>query len=165
VNNIVIEPGIEPLVSALGSLDFVKTIYSCEGHFDRPPNSKFLPTAYVTFSTTDMPRFRSLFNRISELNESEISVSLRMTYDCLLGLFTLSIWPDISLEKASHKRVAVDAAIQRLSDAVTNRAMRSASPAMPERATETKTVHPCGENLPPCMLVIPQKELVCPFER
>ena len=82
------EANIEPLVNVLNLLDFIKTIYSCEGHFDRPPNKKFLPTAYVTFSTTDLPRFKRLYDQICELNESLTSRGILGCALMLAGMLT-----------------------------------------------------------------------------
>ena len=160
-----IEPGIEPLANALNRLDFVKTIYSCEGHFDRSPNKKFLPTAYVTFSMTDLTEFRKLYGQISAFDDSETSTSLQLSYDCLLGLYTLSIWADVSIIGSSEKRRVVDAAIMRLSDTVLNYTKHSALYVGKEENTEHSRRYPCGESLPPCMLVIPAKELACPFSQ
>ena len=158
-----IERGIEPLVNALNSLDFIKTVYSCEGHFDRLPNEKFLPTAYVTFSTTDPIKFERLYRQIYAIQQIGESVSLRMTYDCLLGLYTLSIWPENSITDALEKRAIVDSGITQLSDNVLNSMQNISSYTNREENAGANVKHPCGEVHPPCMLVIPIKELICPF--
>lgn len=159
----VIEAGITPLVTALNELDFIKTIYSCEGHFDRPSNEKFLPTAYVTFSTSDSRAFKRLYRNLCDVQETLESLSLRMTYVCLLGLYTLSIWPDASLNDVCKKRAAVDAGVKRLSELVRDCREGVPSYSCGEEQTENHSRHPCGESFPPCMLVIPAKELRCPF--
>jgi hypothetical protein len=158
-----IEAGIEPLVNALNQLDFIKTIYSCEGHFDRPPNNKFLPTAYVTFSTTDLANFKKLYKQIYELDKSLVSTNLRITYDCLLGLYTLSIWADISIKDILEKRGIINTAIARLSDAILNYAPESPPHLCRKKDAEHHAMYPCRESAPPCALVIPLKEPACPF--
>jgi hypothetical protein len=160
-----IETGIEPLVEALNRLDFVKTIYSCEGHFDRPPNKKFLPTAYATFSATDVRKFRKLHKIFCDMNKSDASFSLRLTYDCILGLHTLSIWPGASVREPSRKRSIVDSAVRRLSDKIMNHTGKSISDAGTAEDAEDSGAHPCEESVPPCMLVIPAGELICPFTK
>ncbi len=158
-----IEAGIKPLVNALNGLDFIKTIYSCEGHFDRPPNPKFIPTAYVTFSTTDSEKFEPLYQRICQINRSNPSVSLRMTYDCIFGLFTLSIWPEASIRKVSRKRAVVNDGIRHLANMVRDYAGHPQLIGNQEGAFKSHNVYPCREAHPPCMLVIPPQELACPF--
>ncbi len=119
-----IEKGILPLVEAIRSLDFADTVYSCEGHFDREPDERFLPTAYVTFGVDDLGRFRLLYDRLSALAEASEPAALRLTYDCILGRYTLSIWPDNSLESPSEKRVAADSVIRLVAEAVSGFARR-----------------------------------------
>lgn len=161
--NYVIEEGIRPLVDALNRLDFAGTVYSCEGHFDAPQKEKFLPTAYVTFSVNDAKKFGRLYERIRAVDGADHAVSLRLTYDCVLGRYTLSLWPHASLREASRKRVAVDSATMRLSDVITRYAERSTVDGLREGGDEKQDSLPCGEPVPPCMLVIPSKELICPF--
>ena len=99
-----IEPGIRALVDALNGLDFASTVYSCEGHFDRPQDERFLPTAYVTFGVSDVKRFIPLHEKILALNDSRLATDFRLTYDCVLGRYTLSIWAGASFEEAAEKR-------------------------------------------------------------
>ena len=158
-----IEKGIRPLVSALNTLGFTQTVYSCEGHFDEEPREKFLPTAYVTFGVRDPGEFGRLYERIRAFNEMIRAVSLRLTYDCILGRYTLSVWADPSLQKPSEKRAAVDSACMELSQSLLDRTNDPPANAGSEPALENNDLFPCGESGPPCMLVIPSKQLICPF--
>ncbi len=156
-----IEPGIEPLVDAINELDYAGTVYSCEGHFDLPQSEKFLPTAYVTFGVTDIRRFIALYKRLVELSRIEAETDFRLTYDCVLGRYTLSIWAAPSHREPSQKRSIVDCAVARLSEIVSEFAERSFSSNRDDG--EEGALHPCGEPVPPCTLVMPAKEPVCPF--
>jgi hypothetical protein len=157
----IIEPGIAPLVSVLNRLNFARTVYSCEGHFDRPHNEKFLPTAYVTFGVTDIPKFIPLYTRIARLGRSEAETDFTLTYDCVLGRYTLAIWAKREHRESSQKRAVIDAAVMRLSEIVLEFIGRNPSPVQEDNGDEDSM--PCGEPVPPCTLVIPVKEMVCPF--
>ena len=159
-----IEDGIRALVDAINELDFAHTIYSCEGHFDRVQKEMFLPTAYVTFSVGAPRRFARLYERLDALDRSTLKADLRLTYDCLLGRYTLSIWPDASLREPSEKRAAVDFAVERLSDVVLDSQGRRSADAAPEEASGSDDGVPCGERVIPCALVIPPEQPVCPFK-
>jgi len=158
-----IEPGIEPLVSALNEIDFIGTVYSCEGHFDRPPNEKFLPTAYVTFSVGDITRFIPFHERLAESDRIEHETGIRMTYDCVLGRYTLSIWVGPSRREATQKRAAVDSAVARLSEMIRGLAKQVSACSPPIGVHEGQCPYPCREPVPPCTLVIPAREAACPF--
>lgn len=158
-----IEKGIRPLVSALNTLGFTQTVYSCEGHFDEEPREKFLPTAYVTFGIRDPGEFGRLYERIRAFNEMTRAVSLRLTYDCILGRYTLSVWADPSLQEPSEKRAAVDSACIELSQSFLDCTDDPPANADSEPALRNNDVFPCGKSSPPCMLVIPSKPLICPF--
>jgi hypothetical protein len=158
-----IERGILPLVNALNGLDFIDTVYSCEGHFDRRPDPRFLPTAYVTFGVSDTARFRSLHESIRAIGSPPGAAACRLTYDCVLGRYTLSLWADVSMVDSARKRTAIDSAVARLVEAVSGHGA-SGSPHRRERETHgLMGGFPCGESCPPCLLVIPAAELVCPF--
>jgi len=157
----IIEPGIEPLVTALNRIEFLGTVYSCEGHFDRPHNKKFLPTAYVTFGVTDVPRFIPLYARIAQMGGAEADTDFKLTYDCVLGRYTLSIWAKATPDEPARKREVIDAAIARLAEMVANFEERNASPEHDDG--EDADPMPCGEPVPPCTLILPTKEMVCPF--
>ena len=85
------------------------------------------------------------------------------SYRDKLKTYTLSIWPDVSISDALEKRATVDAAIMRLSDIILNSARRSPSCRSHVETAGNHAMHPCEESHPPCMLVIPVKELICPF--
>lgn len=158
---ILIEPGIEPLVSVLNRIEFLRTVYSCEGHFDRPQNEKFLPTAYVTFGLTDVPKFIRLYERIVGLDRHETETDFKLTYDCVLGRYTLSIWAKPTRREPAQRRAAIDAAVARLCEMIEEFIEQNPSPGRDDRADENRM--PCGEPVPPCTMVIPAKEMVCPF--
>ncbi len=172
-----IEKGIEPLVNALNKLDFVTTVYSCEGHFDREQSEKFLPTAYVTFDVGDVEKFSRLYEWLSQLSSQSEAGRLRLTYDCILGRYTLSVWPKASSVTPRHKRQSVDAAVTLLADVIVDYmclAMRAGTGACPYDVPGKMPVNPEKSALPPCQLsdnssvrpctlVIPPKEFVCPF--
>ncbi len=173
-----IEKGIRPLVEAIGRLGFASTVYSCEGHFGQKQNELFLPTAYVTFSISDLKSFRRSYERMRGLDGMLGAASLRLTYDCILGRYTLSIWPEESLATPIDQRAAVDSAITRLSEGIRSYAEGSAACAKASDTVASDTVasdrvtsnrvlsngpFPCGDSLPPCALVIPPKPVVCPF--
>ena len=157
-----IEPGIRALVDALNGLDFAGTVYSCEGHFDGPQDERFLPTAYVTFGVSDVKRFVPLHEKMLALNDFHLATDFRLTYDCVLGRYTLSIWAGASFEEAAEKRAVVDRAAARLTQLISGCAVQ-ASFGDPEGGARKRAPHPCGESVPPCTLVIPPKELICPF--
>jgi hypothetical protein len=157
----IIEPGIEPLVSALNKIEFLRTVYSCEGHFDRPHNEKFLPTAYVTFGVTDVPKFVPLYERIVRLHQHETETDFRLTYDCVLGRYTLSVWAGPMYREASQKRPVIDAAVVRLSEMVEEFIEQNFSSERDDEGDKGRM--PCGEPVSPCTMVIPAKEMVCPF--
>ena len=171
-----VEKGIEPLVRALNELDFAATVYSCEGHFDAEQREMFLPTAYVTFDVSDVGEFRGLYERLRAFDGSARAARLRLTYDCILGRYTLSIWPDVSIESPRHKRENVDAAVVLLSDIVVDYARpgtRAGTAACTYSGLGGAPVNP-GQSFPPCQLsdslsvppctlVIPPKEFICPF--
>jgi hypothetical protein len=159
--NPLIEPGIEPLVAALNELDHISTVYSCAGHFDRAPDPRFLPTAYVTFDAADTRSFISLFERLEKLGRAEGETSLRLTYDCVLGRYTLSVWAvSVDLEPAA-KRSVIDGVVRNIADAVS---AHTASPLLSVKNDGAEdSSYPCCETIPPCTLVIPQAELICPF--
>lgn len=161
--SLLIEEGIRPLVNALNGLGFASTVYSCEGHFGPARNDMFLPTAYVTFGVSDVKMFGRLYKRMLEMDRSIRAVSLRLTYDCILGRYTLSIWPDDSLLTPGKKRAVIDPVIRRLSDTVLNYAKQSREAAEPQAAPQGGDAFPCGEPVPPCALVIPPRHPVCPF--
>ena len=161
--NPLIEPGIEPLVSAVNELDFAGTVYSCEGHFDRPQDPRFLPAAYVTFGVTDPPRFIPLHKLLARLDGDETETGLRLTYDCVLGRYTLSIWVRPRHREPSQKRIVVDSAVARLAEAVLEFAGRNLPAPSKQGSCENEGAYPCRERVPPCALVIPPKELICPF--
>ncbi len=111
-----------------------------------------------------MKKFGRLYERIRALDGADKTVGLRLTYDCILGRYTLSLWPNASLREASRKRAAVDSATMRLSDVITRDAEWLATKnGRREDGDENQGSLPCGESVAPCMLVIPSKELVCPF--
>ncbi|MBI5117535.1 hypothetical protein HZA56_13750 [Candidatus Poribacteria bacterium] len=159
-----IETGILPLVKAFGKLGFASTVYSCEGHFGQAQKELFLPTAYVTFSVGDVKKFGGLCERIRETDGAIDAVSLRLTYDCILGRYTLSIWPAHSLEDASEKRAVVDSAIERLSKEIEHFARMLAGHAA-AKSIERDHSFPCGESPPPCAFVVPPKPVICPFAK
>ena len=161
--NPLIEPGVEPLVSAINSLDFAKTVYSCEAHFDRPQDPRFLPTAYVTFGLIEFRPFVALRETLVLFDSAEIETDLRLTYDCVLGRYTLSIWAKPRHRDSSQKRAVIDSAVARLAEAVSEFS-RQNSPGSSERDRgENEGAYPCREHVPPCTMVIPPKELICPF--
>lgn len=160
--DVLIEEGIRPLVDALNELDFADTVYSCEGHFGRPQNELFLPTAYVTFGVNDVRKFRHLHGCILEINDSNGTAALQLSYDCLLGRFTLSIWPDVSSKESYRKRSIVDSVVSQLAAAIRN-SNGSETSLKPDNGGDSRGALPCGEPIPPCMLVIPAKQLICPF--
>ena len=159
-----IEGGIRPLVDALNELDFAATIYSCEGHFDGVQKEIFLPTAYVTFSVDATRKFARLYECLLALDKTTEKADLRLAYDCVLGRYTLSIWPHSSCRHPSQKRAAVDPFVKRLSDAVLNCERQLSAEAGPEQSCKSDDAFPCGEPVPPCALVIPPKEPICPFK-
>jgi hypothetical protein len=165
--NPLIEPGVEPLVSAINALDFAKTVYSCEAHFDRPQDPRFLPTAYVTFGLTEFRFFVPLREALVLFDNAETETDLRLTYDCVLGRYTLSIWTKSPRREPSQKRAALDSAVARLAEAVLEFGGEFSwrnPPGSSERDPgESEGAYPCRERVPPCMMVIPSKELVCPF--
>jgi hypothetical protein len=159
---LVIEEGIRPLVDAVNRLAFASTVYSCEGHFDRVPSEKYLPTAYVTFDVTDTRAFAVLYRSLLGLGPALRTAELRLTYDCVLGRYTLSIWPGGTLSDPPSKRAAVTSAMTAVVEAVNAYAQRppEVSPLRPGDGSAL----PCKEHVPPCMLVIPSRELNCPFD-
>jgi hypothetical protein len=159
--NILIEPGIQALVTALNKVEFLGTVYSCEGHFDRPHNEKFLPTAYVTFGVTDVPKFVPLYERCVQMDRRERDADIKLTYDCVLGRYTLSIWAKPSHREPADKRTVVDATVARLSAMIEEFIEQNPSSARDNKGDECRM--PCSEPVPPCTMVIPAKEMVCPF--
>ena len=157
----IIESGIEPLVSALNKLDFAGTVYSCEGHFGRPQNEKFLPTAYVTFGVTDVPKFISLYARLARMDQMETETDFKLTYDCVLGRYTLSVWAKPTYSESAQKRPVIDSTVVRLSEMVLEFIEQNSSSDRDDSGDENRL--PCGEPVPPCTMVIPTKEMVCPF--
>jgi len=156
----VIEEGVRPLVEALNRLPYAATVYSCEGHFDRPANELFLPTAYVTFDCSDPIQFLPLYRSLLSLSRSCERGAIRLTYDCVLGRYTLSAWDTTGSDDARTKRENVSKLVQRISEAV----RRHCGPgAETERDRGNLETHPCGYDVPPCALIIPQKALACPF--
>jgi len=146
-----IEPGIRPLVDALNALGYASTVYSCEGHFDRSQNELFLPTAYATFSVQDMERFLRLYERLLALAESSEEGVVKLTYDCLLGRYTLSAWPNPSARAARDKRADVNALVQRISEIVDashgrgrDVGARRAVPVQPEESALLVDGHGCA---------------------
>jgi hypothetical protein len=160
-----IETGILPLVDAISALGFTNTVYSCEGHFGQAQKELFLPTAYVTFSVSDVKKFGGLCERIREMDGAIDAASLRLTYDCFLGRYTLSIWPEHSLEDASEKRAVVDSAIERLSKEIAHFVRTPVAYAGTAKSIKRDHSFPCGELPPPCAFVIPPKPLKCPWEK
>ncbi len=160
-----IEAGILPLVETFGKLGFASTVYSCEGHFGQAQKELFLPTAYVTFSVGDVKKFGGLCEWIRETGGAIDAVSLRLTYDCILGRYTLSIWPEHSLGDASEKRAVVDSAIERLSKEIERFARMLAGHAGVAKSIEREHSFPCGQLPPPCAFVIPPKPVICPFAK
>jgi len=160
-----IEPGIRPLVEALNGLDFVGTVYSCEGHFGGPHDEKFLPTAYVTFGATDMQRFVPLYRKLVESSEADAETELRLTYDCVLGRHTLSIWAGPSHREPSRKRSVIDSAIAILAEMIREFAGDADSDLLRSDIDDGFNQYPCEGSTPPCALVIPAKDPVCPFAR
>lgn len=191
-----VEKGIEPLVRALNELDFATTVYSCEGHFDGKQREMFLPTAYVTFDVSDVKKFSGLYEWLNQLSVQSETGRLRLTYDCILGRYTLSIWPRASSLTPRQKRESVDAAIALLADMIIEYAARLADakqailnfrpddylwPPVTQARTGAspsggsgkapvnplKSLPPCqlsdSLSFPPCALVIPSKEVICPF--
>jgi len=159
-----IEDGIRPLVEAINDLDFASTIYSCEGHFDGIQKEIFLPTAYVTFSVDSAHAFTPLYERLLALDNLIETAHLRLTYDCVLGRYTLSIWPLDSCRQPHQRRAAVDSVVTLISEAVRGRGKELPGDAVCEEATEDAAAFPCGGPIPPCALVIPPKEPSCPFK-
>ena len=157
-----IEEGISPLVEVLNSLDFVRTVYSCEGHFDQPPNEKFLPTAYVTFGVSDIDKFLPLHSRLVELEKSLSPTDIRLSYDCINGRYTLSVWAEDSLNDPGRKRDVVDSAIKQVSDAILNHTSQNLEFAA-QTNHGTGNPLPCEHEIAPCTLVIPSKPFCCPF--
>lgn len=156
-----IEQGIRPLVDVLNGLGFVSTVYSCEGHFDGPQKEIYLPTAYVTFGVADVNRFSPLYERLLALHRSLDTADLKLTYDCMLGRFTLSIWPRPVFREPRQKREAIDSVIRRLSETLSDCARMEEHLCCAE-ATGCE-LPPCKEAIPLCALVIPPSELTCPF--
>jgi hypothetical protein len=161
--NPLIEPGIEPLVSAINSLDFARTVYSCEAHFDRPQDPRFLPTAYVTFGLAEFRRFIPLREELVLFDGAETETDLRLTYDCVLGRYTLSIWAKPRHHEPSQKREVIDSAVARLAEATLEFATRNSPGSSGQDSSESEGEHPCRERVPPCALAIPPKEFICPF--
>jgi hypothetical protein len=158
-----IEKGIEPLVGALNKLDFASTVYSCEGHFDGSHREIFLPTAYVTFDVSDVTAFARLYERLRAFDASTETAGLRLTYDCVLGRYTLSVWPEAPVESTREKRTVVDTTVAQLARVVEEHASIPQVKEALRDTSESNDRRPCGESVPPCMLVIPPKELMCPF--
>ncbi len=158
--NFFVEDGIRPLVEALNRLPFARTVYSCEGHFDRTPDEKYLPTAYVTFGTTDVACFQPLYRRLLEVADSCAPESIRLVYDCFLGRHTLSVWagPDARDPLEKHKRV--NSLVARLAELVLE--LHDAS-ACDSSDNTNEGGYPCRRLSPPCSLIIPQASSVCPF--
>ena len=159
-----IEEGIRPLVDAVNKLDFANTIYSCEGHFDGVQKEKFLPTAYVTFSVNAVQEFSRLYESLLALGRSLRPSGLRLTYDCLLGRYTLSIWPEASLREPSQKRAVVDSVVKKLSETILNREGHSSTESVREECAGSSDGFPCDEPVLPCTLVIPPEHPTCPFK-
>ncbi|GAB4340025.1 MAG: hypothetical protein Kow0099_15620 [Candidatus Abyssubacteria bacterium] len=157
-----VEKGIRPLVDAINRLGFASTVYSCQGHFDEMPSEKYLPTAYVTFGVTELPRFAAVYQSLLALETPLLPARLTLTYDCFLGRYTLSLWPGGSACDPQSKRMAVDRAITLVVDAVN--AGTSRPPEDLPSGTKNGPALPCNEHVPPCMLVIPPTTLNCPFE-
>ena len=161
--NPLIEPGVEPLVSAINALGFAKTVYSCEAHFDRAQDPRFLPTAYVTFGLLEFRPFSPLFEALILFDSAEIETDLRLTYDCVLGRYTLSIWAKSKSREPSQERTVIDSAVARLAGAVLEFARRNPPDSPESFSDEEEGAYPCRERVPPCAMVIPSKELICPF--
>jgi hypothetical protein len=158
-----VEKGIEPLVRALNKLDFASTVYSCEGHFDGGHREIFLPTAYVTFGVSDVTAFARFYKRLRAFHVSTEAAGLRLTYDCVLGRYTLSVWSDAPIESPREKRTVIDTTVAQLAHIVEEYAPIPQADEVLQDTFESNDRHPCGESVPPCMLVIPPKELMCPF--
>jgi hypothetical protein len=159
-----IEHGIRPLVDAFNELGFARTIYSCEGHFNEKPREKFLPTAYVTFGVSDVAAFSRLYDWICTVEKDLRKISLRLTYDCIVGRYTLSLWADASIRNPARKRMLVDAACRDLSEAILKHTGVSVGSLEPRSRKGPNKNLPCSnEYVPPCLLVIPPKFLNCPF--
>ncbi len=161
--NPLIEPGVEPLVSAINALDFAKTVYSCEAHFDRPQDPRFLPTAYVTFGLTEFRPFIPLRKALVLFDNAETETDLRLTYDCVLGRYTLSIWARPRHRAPSQKRAVIDSAVARLAETVLEFSRRNSPDSSEQDTGENEGAYPCRERVPPCALATPPKELICPF--
>ena len=123
------------------------------------------PPVIDVIGVSDIDRFRRLFERIRALDGADAGVSLRMTYDCVFGRYTLSVWTDDSIEEPLRKRAVVDAAVVKLAEVVASHADEPVSSPDHENEAGHNTAYPCGHSPPPCTLVIPTKELMCPFMR
>lgn len=158
----IIEEGIRPLVEALNRLPYATTIYSCEGHFEGRANEKFLPTAYVTFDVNP-EKFGPLYRSLASLSSRLESGSIRLTYDCILGRYTLSAWADARIQVAKGKREAVRALIKRLARIALEQLDG------PEESNfvddNWSNLNPCGHGAPPCALTIPATRIACPFRK
>jgi hypothetical protein len=157
---IIIEEGIRPLVESLNQLPFAETVYSCEGHFEREPDPKYLPTAYVTFGVNDVRNFQPLYESFLKISTGTQQGSIRLTYDCLLGRYTLSVWGGSGVRDPQSRRRIVSALVSQLSDTV--RIHKISARARPAAAGGEYT-YPCGNYIPPCELTIPVESPGCPF--
>lgn len=152
-----IEEGIRPLVDALNRLPYISTVYSCEGHFDAPPDERFLPTAYVTFDVNEPALFQSLYRRLAAFSNSPGNGCIRLTYDCFLGRYTLSAWADPHLHEPRRKRESVGELVQQLAELVADEKKT------PEGEASRAGPYPCGSPGPPCALTLPACPISCPF--
>jgi hypothetical protein len=167
-----IEEGIRPLVEALNRRPYAATVYSCEGHFDAPPNPKFLPTAYVTFDVNDPEEFRLLHERLLSFSALLEAGSVRLTYDCFLGRYTLSVWADGHCASPGNKSEATRSLVARLAEVVEEEPAREV-PAFSRQHAAAGQTHPAyclsessvsnPPRIAPCALIIPQRAVVCPF--
>lgn len=155
-----IEEGIRPLVEALNQLPFVETVYSCEGHFERAPDERFLPTAYVTFGVNDARRFPPLYEALQRTSGTVEGGFIRLTYDCILGRYTLSAWADAGIGDPQDKRRTVDSLVAQLTRVVCE---HPAEPAGAISDIAERGRYPCGGDVPPCALTIPAEPVACPF--
>jgi hypothetical protein len=152
-----IEEGIRPLVDALNQLSYVSTVYSCEGHFDAPPDERFLPTAYVTFDVNEPARFQPLYRELAAFSNLLGNGFIQLTYDCFLGRYTLSTWAEPHLRDPQRKRESVRALVEQLAKLIADQKET------PEGEVRRAGPYPCESPDPPCALTLPAGPIRCPF--
>ncbi len=101
-----LDPEIRPLCEALAAAG-CDTVYSCGAHL-----AAHRPTAraYVTFATLDAGWVGALRACLMAPPVSLAAVRRDLHFDCLLGRYTLSLWPPA----AADARAILDAALAEL---------------------------------------------------